>query len=254
MKQIISFFFIVFYFGQLMLFAQNDQNIINDRFNGLAAGGAKLTPNTVMYGFDNSPATVVGNGYLDTFWHTGYIIFYPQDNKPITDDNPLESASDLSIRWDIHRNEIDVKLKNRIFGVKGNTVYEFGYVDLNGRKRIFKNHAAISMEFERTNGFYEVLSKGDVLLLKKYEAIIKPPTFNPALNIGEKDYIFAKNESFYYAKKRNIEKIKPKKSLFLDDIMVNRKSEIDKYFSINDLNLKKENDLVKLFEFYNSLK
>lgn len=234
--------------------AQDGQNIINDRFNGTAAGTAKLSPNTVMYGFDNSPSTVIGNGYFDTLWHTGYIIFYPEGDKPISDDNPLTSASDILIRWDIHRNEIDVLLKNRVFAVPGNTVYEFSFVDKTNKKKIFQNYAAISMEFDRTKGFFEIISKGNLSLLKKIETKIKPPTFNPALNIGEKDYIFEKLESFYYAHKRNIEKIKPKKSLFLDEIMVNQKNEVAKFLSSNDINFKKEADLKKLFEFYNGIK
>jgi hypothetical protein len=251
------FLFIIFYCtATFFASAQDSQPIVNstiDRFNGTGGiGVSKINAQTMMYGYDNTEIRVKGNGYLDTLWHKGNIVFYPETGK-VSKDNPLTLAENLTIRWDIHRNEIDVMINNKILATAGSTVYEFSYLEPNGKRRIFRNTAAIVKNDDKTLGFYEVLADGKAMFLRKYETQVKNPTFNAALNVGDKDYYFQRVEGFYAEKADIIEKLKSKTSFFTEGLMKNKAKNIELFIKENNLNLKKEEDLIKLFSYYNTL-
>ncbi len=239
------FFFPSFFLLSVVLNAQSPA--ITDRFNA-QYGSAKISPQSQMYSFDNTEVTVKGFGYLDTLWHKGEIVFYP--DGPILDKNSLTKAEDMQIRWDIYRNEVDVLLTNVPHAAPGISIYQFSYSD-NGKTRVFRNVAAIIAEKDRNLGFYEVLTDGKLLLLKKHEVKLEKPTFNPALNIGDKDYVFKKTDILYSAKNRVIEKLKLKESYILEELMPNQKEAVQKYIADNKLNLKKESHLINTFNQYN---
>jgi hypothetical protein len=245
MKLLNCIVFLLFY-GTLTAQTEIAKTTI-ERFNG--QGNLKFSPQSQVYGFDNSEIGVIGNGYLDTFWHKGEIVFYPEKGK-VSDKNQLTIAEDLEIRWDIYRNEVDVLLKSGVHATLGNSIYEFSYQD-RGKKRIFRNTAAISNDDDLSLGFYEILTDGKLLLLKKHEAKLEKPTFNPALNVGSKDYTFKKTDALYYAKKRVIDKLKMKENFILEELMPNQKEAMKKYIADNNLSVKKEAHLSNAFNQYN---
>lgn len=72
--------------------------------------------------------------------------------------------------------------------------------------------------------------------------------FNPALNIGSKDHKYVKHVEYFYLKSGNLEKL-PKKKL---EVIFDENKEVMSVF-IKSKNLKKENDLIKIFNYYNSV-
>jgi len=86
-------------------------------------------------------------------------------------------------------------------------------------------------------GYFELLADGKIKLLKQFQKDGK----------GNLD-----TELFFQTEENPAECFKLKKSSVLK-IMKNRKSEVSKFIVENKLNVKKEDDLKKVFEYYNSL-
>lgn len=85
-------------------------------------------------------------------------------------------------------------------------------------------------------GYFEVLSSGKVMLLKAYRKKGKD---------GIKTILYTKKEG------ELAEEFKAKKSCVLKTLKSN-KSEVSKYISKEKLNVKHEQELIKVFDFYNS--
>ena len=110
-------------------------------------------------------------------------------------------------------------------------------------KRNFKKHY---------NLFYEVLSNGNnISLLKRYEVEIIEGMFNPMDGTKEKSR-FKTIDDYFIEKDNNTEKFIPsKKSISV--IFSKKAPEVKKYIKQNKLSLKKENDLIDIFNYYNQI-
>ena len=103
------------------------------------------------------------------------------------------------------------------------------------------------------NGYFEVLEEGKCDLYRRYTCRLEEGYYNKALSAGDRSYKYVKFEHYYMSKDNEpAVKIKAKKgSLF--KIMTENKDEIDIYIKENKLKLSKEEDLIKLINYYNSL-
>lgn len=86
-------------------------------------------------------------------------------------------------------------------------------------------------------GYFELLAEGKIKLLKQYQKRGKRKV---------------KTDLFIQTEDNPAECFKVKKFAVLK-LMNRHQSEISKFISENDLNVKRENDLKKVFDFYNSL-
>ena len=105
---------------------------------------------------------------------------------------------------------------------------------------------------KKVQGYYEVLSDGKISLLKKYtiaykEAEPQKPFSDP------KPAKFVKKPNTYYIYKgeENIYEIKNEKECLA--ILQDQKNKLAKYIKSEKLKIKKEEDLKKLIEYYNTL-
>ena len=100
--------------------------------------------------------------------------------------------------------------------------------------------------------FFEVVfSSKDFSLLKLYKASIKPAQLNPLTHqkIG-KDKMLIKYS--YYLKKGTLEEFRLKSKTVLN-LLENQKAKVKSFIKENKLSLKREKDLVKIFNYYYSL-
>ncbi|MFK8006681.1 MAG: hypothetical protein AB8H03_09930 [Saprospiraceae bacterium] len=113
------------------------------------------------------------------------------------------------------------------------------------KKLIFKNNGKeqifVSMEYSNKKnvnlGYFELLADGKMKLLKQFQKSGKKKI---------KTVLFFQNES------KPAECFKIKTSSILK-LMSNHKSSVSKFIVKNKLDVKKENDLKKVFDYYNSL-
>lgn len=156
-------------------------------------------------------------------------------------------------KYDILRDDFYLLHQNVVRVLNGASVRNFLIVDsLNRAKSFFINGSLLKDESGAPlTGFYEVVVDGPSALLKKTNAVVKAADFHPALNVGSKDHRVIKTTSFFYSINDVVSKIPSSKNIA--KAFPQQSEAMAKFIKVNDLGLKEERDLKKLFEYYTSL-
>jgi hypothetical protein len=153
-------------------------------------------------------------------------------------------------KYDVHSNSFDLIQPEGIRSLPGNivksailndSITKIAHYFFNANQ--FKNSAK-----KPDAGFFELLSEGKIPLLKKVSVEFIMANFSPALNVGSKDHKYVKHIDYFFLKSGNLEKL-PKKKLEL--IFEDNKEAMSAF--IKSKNLKNENDLIEIFNYYNSV-
>ena len=170
---------------------------------------------------ESFPTKEKGQLFFEQKWMDGTITDY-QNNQ-----------FQIPIRYRVYQEEMQVKHLDKI---KALQVPQIKKVELNGN--IFITSKFVMNE-ENFMSFFEVISDGEIQLLRKYEVIEKKGMYS-TINI-------------LYSKKgyNPAEKISFKKKDILN-LMDEKKSDVQNFIKKEKINLKKSTDVIKLFEFYNS--
>jgi hypothetical protein len=100
--------------------------------------------------------------------------------------------------------------------------------------------------------FYEQLTEGKTELLKKVKVVLIKSNYNATLDVGSKtDKKMLKYELCFFDGKKLI-KFKKSKGGVLE-VLIGKKTEIKEFIKSNKLSIKKEADLVQIFNYYNSI-
>ncbi|MEP3837942.1 MAG: hypothetical protein ABJM36_09850 [Algibacter sp.] len=103
------------------------------------------------------------------------------------------------------------------------------------------------------NYFLEMIEEGEGLtLLKSYNTSIIPGTVNPMTQQKLKADKIEINSSYYVERDGNLEEVKLKKSTVLK-LMANKKEEIKEFLKDSSISFKKDSDIKKIFNYYNSI-
>ena len=97
--------------------------------------------------------------------------------------------------------------------------------------------------------------EGDLALLKRYKATTKQADPHPVLGAsasGSKTKIVIREQMYYLAKDRKPESFRRNKKEVMN-ILARRKNAIISYAKKEQINVKKDEDLVKLFAKFNQL-
>lgn len=101
-------------------------------------------------------------------------------------------------------------------------------------------------------GFFEVLVEGKASLYRQYKIKFIPPIQGLPYNDSNPAHFGQPAESFYASTNYpHVSSMINKRELF--NVLKDKKSEIDIFISNNKLSVKKVDDLIKIFEYYNSL-
>ena len=103
------------------------------------------------------------------------------------------------------------------------------------------------------NYLLEVIQQGDKLaLLKSYSAVIVPGNVNPMTQKKINEDKISINSSYYVERDGTLEEIKLKKSTVLK-LMSDKKDKLKSFLSENKLSFKEDNDIKRIFGYYNSI-
>ena len=171
---------------------------------------------------ESFPENKKGKLFFNDKWIDGTITDY-QNNQYI-----------LSIRYRVYKEEMQVKHAKKTKALQPQQV----------KKIEFGDDVFIASDFmlneEKFMSFFEVVNEGKLQLLNQYES-------------KEEKGVYSIQSNFYSKKEKNpAEKISFKKKNILK-LMEDQKTEIQKFLKDKKINLKKSDDIIKLFEFYNSL-
>lgn len=182
--------------------------------------------------------TAIGQYHYDKKWNAGNIY--------------LESGDSLIayyMRYDIMRNHLEVILDTKIMAINGSLIEAFEWFSA---ERLKQEKFVTCNSYDKNNGvngFFEVLVKGEIQLLKHKRIIeLREGTSPTLVNNTDSDvqayetYFFTKGKKTYQiegGKRRNL-------VFFNSDLLAD-------YVADNRLRFSNENDLKKIVGYYNSL-
>lgn len=188
------------------------------------------------------PVETIGTSLLYDDWALGTIT--------ITENKVVEN---YLINYDLEKDELLIKTDEDVRVLRGYRVQSFDISQGDGIKRHFINSSNHLLDGTPLTGFLEVLVNDDVMLFSKTKISIKAPSYNIQIDYGKRADEILKVESFYIAEDENIMLIgkSKKKSLSLFGDQTNT---IDNFMKKNKLKFKSKEDLIKIVEYYNSIK
>lgn len=169
-----------------------------------------------------------------------YLVKAFQPSKVVTKEDKIIL---VDMRFNTFTQEMEILQKDKILALNHEIVQK---VILN--RDTFK---PISQESEKI--FVHELVNGNLSLFKKYEAKLKEGKITPGIQTGKpKDRIFIINTYVLKAKdeeKYSILKLKKKSILKV----INENKETINYIKNNKLSFNKEEDVIKIFEYFNTI-
>jgi len=239
MRVITCFLLLVICMGAL---GQANDSYMHKRYIVERIGSQAGDPNATIPTLPLAPPKVEGDAYLNR----SYDLFVFQ----LYDGKILER---YAAKLDLKLNEFDIITKQGIRVLKGNLVKSFIFFD--SVTRVQSNYVNVkewNFEGDKSfTGFFQILSEGDITLVKRNDVIFKKADFHPALNVGSKDHRYIKKEFLYYVQDGKVVELPAKRALI--KIFGDKENELTEYVANNHLNLSKENDLVSLFNLYNKV-
>jgi len=187
-----------------------------------------------------APPKVEGDVYLNKSFNLSVFQLY--------DDKILEG---YIAKLDLKLNEFDIVTAQGIKVLKGKQVKSFIFVDsLTHLQSNYVNTREWKIaEDEPIEGFFQILSEGELTLVKRSTVIFKKADFNAALNVGSKDHRYIKKESIYYISDKVATPMPTKKNIL--KLFGEREKEMNAYVVDKNLNLSKEHDLKRIFDYFN---
>lgn len=178
-----------------------------------------------------------GTPLLTTTWLKGLVKFT----------NGTTYKADF-LKYDLEKDQVyfkDTKSDNLLqFSLP---VSEFSLVI--GQENLVFRSGYVAVDRNKPSSFYQVLVEGGVQLLKHR---VKQPFDERAFNSATTTRTYKEDEYFYVAKNNTPVKIKKDKKQVLA-ALGNHAADLEAYITEEKLNLKNEEDLMKLIVFYNSL-
>jgi len=202
-----------------------------------------LGNNEMLYGIPLPEGKVVGDTYLSTEWKKSVILLY-ENNKLI---------EGFPVRYDIKSNDLEVKGRSDVKVLEGRKVKSFMWIDsTRSEPYYFVNARDFKEGGVPLTGFFEVMVDGNFPLFKKTSISVKKADYNVTLNMGSRDDKILKNSTYYAVDGASISEIPGNKKKFLQ-LLKSKADQVESYMDENGLSIKREEELVAIFKYYNSL-
>lgn len=239
------FLFLVIVLIDLVAFGQGQTTYMQNRIMMERAASGLGSGNTIVTGLGSPPPETVGSVYLSEKYQTATFLMNGEENV----------SSPYKARLDLQRNEFDLDLGpgRGVRVLPSEKVKSALFVDTELQTSQYYINAAgfRNEEGEPYLGFFELLSEGELLLLKLTRLNLIPADRSLSHNTGNRENRFVKKEEIYYTKGTVTEKIPKRKGIL--ELMQSQKEAVETYIKVNDLNLSSEKHLIAVFNYYNSL-
>lgn len=202
----------------------------------------RLGISDILYGIPLEPGRVLGNAYLNADWKRTALLLYDGDKM----------IEGYPSRYEIEQDQFEIRASGKVKILDGKKVKSFVWVDsltkaphyfVNGKD--FKNRADLPL-----SGFYEVLTEGALTLLSKVEVIVKKPTYNEKLDVGNRDKRIVKRTAFFYSVNGTVDELPGSKKKFFP-VFGEHAEAIQEFVQLNSLSLDKPDHLKAIFDHYN---
>lgn len=204
--------------------------------------GNGLTNSETLYGIPLEPGRVVGSTYLNEEWKRTTVMMY----------NVQKMIEGYATRYEIDLNQVEIRTDAGVKVLSGDRVRSFVWVDsLVGTPHYFVNTKDYKVEKDGVKGFFEVLVEGPMTLLVHPYIVVRQPTYDERLDIGERDTRILKKTAFFYMKDDAVRELPSAKRKFLP-VFGEHADAVEQFIRTNRLLLNEPNHLKIIFEHYNS--
>lgn len=204
---------------------------------------AGIQPGEFVYGIPLPPGETIGDYYLSADWRNSNLLLF-EDEKVI---------QGYPVKYNIKADELEIKSASGVKVLRGAKVKSFVMADPQKSSPVFyvnvKRYGAAA---NGLSGFFEVAADGKVPLLKHVDIEIKKPDYSEALNVGSRDERILKKITFYHAVDNKLYKISKNRKKFIA-AFPDKREQVSKFISDNELSLNEEEHLVRIYEYYNRL-
>lgn len=240
-QTVIVIYFLFLNVGLHKIVAQSsiDNTRFNMAMNQLSTSGTGAGSVIYQFASPDDLAKILGDTYHDIHWAKSSILLW---------DGKLFNGH--LARYDIKKSEFDVKTQNGIGIITADRVKNFVWIDsVSGHPRTLVNTREYFSNGKPFEGMSELLVEGKFSVFKKILLDITPPTFNSAMNIGNKDYVITKKVKFYYSMENNVHELKKKQAIKSLKVI---QPDLENFCAKESINWSQEDDIVKLFKYLNS--
>ncbi|TYB79375.1 hypothetical protein [Bizionia myxarmorum] len=180
---------------------------------------------------------------------------YSVDGTPLAFElggNKLVLVANDGTNYNIPNGNYNAQIDQFVSVISQDSIYVMNALSIDYALMNNKKMKRFSGEKERAR-FYEVLaSNKDVYILKKRQSKIKPGGVNKMTQARTSNDRYYMVEDLYIKNGDELEGLKLKKKL-ISKLFSDKETEIKKYIKENDLNIKDENDFLKIFNYYSTL-
>ncbi len=180
---------------------------------------------------------IEGSPFFNDDWETGIVML--ADGR---------TFKDMSLKYNIYKDELYFKDPNGETKSFSTPVKEFKIEGGNSNSKDFKN-GFTNISGYTAQSFFQVLSEGSVQLLKKHRCLVTETT---GIDLGTVTKKFTVKESYYIIISGVATLIKKDKKSILA-LLSNKQGELETYIKTNKLDLKNDDALAKLINYYNSI-
>jgi hypothetical protein len=156
--------------------------------------------------------------------------------------------SDYMGRYDIGTSSLEIRTESKILEIPSSIVEEFiiEKSDQSGQSIKSIQFLKLNQNPDLGGGFYEVLVKGDLSLLKGIEIDVLPPNYVTTHDAGSLNYKTVRKDAFFVSSGERADKL-PNKKKKAAEMMKSYAPGSEKYILDENVNFKKQGELEALF-------
>jgi hypothetical protein len=148
-----------------------------------------------------------------------------------------------NVRYNLETQQLEYTENDNVYAIQ-DSVQSFTMLDSVGN-----SHQFAKLKSEQSEGFYEAVADGNVTLLKKYT--IKKEIVEDWFT-KKKTNKLVQHAVYFSSKGGTLQKFTPTaKNIAL--VLADKKEKVSAYIKNEQLDLKQDDDLIKVFKFYNTL-
>ncbi|MCO6488120.1 MAG: hypothetical protein J5I98_06855 [Phaeodactylibacter sp.] len=106
-------------------------------------------------------------------------------------------------------------------------------------------------EGKNTVGYFQLLVEGEMSLLLRRSTELVKSDYNPALDVGDRNDRLELRETYYYRRDDGTPQLLRQSKGSILKALGRRKKAVSEYAKANQLNPRKQEDLIDIFRFYN---
>ncbi|HYF68199.1 MAG TPA: hypothetical protein VD884_08685 [Ohtaekwangia sp.] len=208
-----------------------------DRLSGFG-----LSPADLLYGVPLPEGTVTGSSYLHEDWRKAALLLY--EGEKLIEGFP--------VRIDLALNQIEIKPASGIKVLGFEHVKSIAWITADEQIEYFINAKDYVNASDNITGFFQVVSDGNLPLLRYVYVSVKEPDYNVAMNVGSLNHkLFTKQKYFMLVKSKAIEVPSNRKKLvpFFED----RQKQMESFLSDKRLSPGNDAEIKIIFDYYNQI-